>query len=211
MARLYLVKGKPQVVTKEMLECDVLVASSTAFVVDIEITKVGRDLHFPLIVKRGLDGSNHNVNECGKMTVDDIMLADLIKFQHIEFKIIRGYYWNGAKDYTIQSFIKHIFDMRNKYKKEGNPLQLVYKLIMNSAYGKTIQKPIDTKYKFFNMWNDEQNRMYNNYVGKNYQQLIDIAQVDGSKICEVITRKTTSKHYGLNDSASMYSVCQNVS
>jgi hypothetical protein len=132
------------------------------------------------------------------MRVDDILLADLIEFQQIEFVIKRGYYWTGEKDYQIQTFIKHIFDMRNKYKKEGNPIQLVYKLIMNSAYGKTIQKPIDTKYRFFDNYDEEQERIFNNYINKNYQQLVDVIDVDGSKITKVITRKTTNHHFGLN-------------
>jgi hypothetical protein len=167
-------------------------------VVDIEITKIGRSLHFPLIVKRSKDGGNQNVNECVIMRVDDIMLADLIKFQKIEFVIKRGYYWNGEKDYRIQSFIKHIFDMRNKYKREHNPLQLVYKLIMNSAYGKTIQKPIDNTCRFFDVYDAEQERIFNNYVNKNYQQLVEIVRVDGSKISKVITKTTSDKHFGLN-------------
>jgi hypothetical protein len=197
MARLYLVKGKPHVITSDMLDYDVLVSKSTAFVVEIDITNIGRKLHFPLIVKQDPTG-NHNVNECIKMTVDDIMLADLIQYQDIQFKIIRGYYWNGDRDYTIQSFIQKIFDLRNQYKKEHNPLQVVYKLIMNSAYGKTIQRPIDTKVKFYNLYNDEQKRIFSNYINKNYQQLISVVQVDGSRIVKITTRKTTNNHYGLN-------------
>jgi hypothetical protein len=146
MARLYLVSGKPAVVPEELRDYQTLCANSTAFVVDINITKIGRPLHFPLIVKHDATG-NHNVNECIRMRVDDIMLADLITYQEIEFDIIRGYYWTGEKDYTIQPFIKSIFDLRNEYKRQHNPLQLVYKLIMNSAYGKTIQRPINTKVK----------------------------------------------------------------
>jgi hypothetical protein len=126
------------------------------------------------------------------------MLEDLIKYQQIEFTIKRGYYWNGDKDYTIQSFIQKIFDLRNQYKKEHNPLQVVYRLIMNSAYGKTIQRPIDTKVKFYNLYNDEQKRIYNNYINKNHQQLISIIQVNGSKIVKVTTKKTTNNHFGLN-------------
>jgi hypothetical protein len=197
MARLYLVKGKPAVIPPELLQYEALVSKSTAFVVDINITHVGRHLHFPLIVKQDASG-NHNVNECVRMRVDDIMLADLIERQDMRFDIIRGYYWTGQKDYTIQSFIQHVFDMRNEYKRQHNPLQLVYKLIMNSAYGKTIQRPIDTKTKFYNLYNAEQERLFKNYVIKNYQQLIDVIEVDGSKIRKVVLRKTTNNQFGLN-------------
>jgi hypothetical protein len=48
------------------------------------------------------------------MVVEDIYLEDLIKFQQIEFKIIRGYYWDGKKDYGLQSLIRDIFEKRNE-------------------------------------------------------------------------------------------------
>ncbi|CAK4900821.1 unnamed protein product, partial [Aphanomyces euteiches] len=38
--------------------------------------------------------------------------------------------------------VKELFEERLKLKKEGNPLQEGIKLLLNSAYGKLIQKPI---------------------------------------------------------------------
>ena len=35
------------------------------------------------------------------MKVDNIMLEDLIEFQKIEFQVIKGYVWNGKRDYKI--------------------------------------------------------------------------------------------------------------
>jgi hypothetical protein len=80
-----------------------------------------------------------------KIIVNDITLEDLIEFQGIEFKIIRGYKWTGAKDYRIRDLVNRLFETRKRLKAEGNPLETVYKLILNNLYGKTIQKPIDTK------------------------------------------------------------------
>ena len=76
------------------------------------------------------------------MVVDNIALEDLIEFQKIEFKVIKGYVWNGQRDYRIQDVIQHVFDKRLEYKKAKNPLEQLYKLIMNSAYGKTIQNQL---------------------------------------------------------------------
>ncbi|ELP87597.1 hypothetical protein EIN_145810 [Entamoeba invadens IP1] len=138
--RLKLATGKPIVIPQEscnktilnhlMLEQQLEPTNEryiSAFIVDIEITKVNKHLHFPIITKKDKKG-NHNVNECCTMRVDNNMLEDMIKFQQIEFNIIRGYYWTG------------------------NPLQNNYKLLMNSSYGKTIQKPIknDLVYKYIN-------------------------------------------------------------
>ena len=36
------------------------------------------------------------------MIVDNIYLEDLIHFQKIEFEFIKGYYWDGKKDFRIR-------------------------------------------------------------------------------------------------------------
>ena len=85
------------------------------------------------------------------MVVDNITLEDFVKYQQVDCEIIRGYKWTDPKDFSIQQVIRNVFNKRLEHKKNGNPLQEVYKLIMNSAYGKTIQKPIKDKsvYKKF--------------------------------------------------------------
>lgn len=57
------------------------------------------------------------------MTVDNITLEDLINFQKIDFDIVKGYYWKGQKDFSIQKEIRKIFDKRLEYQKEKNPLE----------------------------------------------------------------------------------------
>ena len=116
----------------------------SAFIVDIEITKVGKELAFPIIMKKTKNG-NSNCNECCVMRVDNNELEDLIKFQEIEFTIKQGYYWTGEKSDLFSKEMKRIYDLRVQYKKQKNPLQLVLKLLMNSTYGKTIQKPIKSE------------------------------------------------------------------
>lgn len=116
----------------------------SAFIVDIEITKVGKELAFPIIMQKTKKG-NLNCNECCCMRVDNIELEDLIKFQQIEFTIKRGYYWSGPKSDLFSKEMKRIYDLRVQYKKQKNPLQLVLKLLMNSVYGKTIQLEIKTE------------------------------------------------------------------
>lgn len=154
--RLKLATGKPIVVPDEWcgdskyllehsMEEQQLTPSKekfiSAFIVDIEITKVGKELAFPIIMKKTKQG-NLNCNECCEIRVDNYELEDLIKFQQIEFIIKRGYYWTGARSDLFSKEMKRIYDLRVQYKKQKNPLQLVLKLLMNSTYGKTIQKPI---------------------------------------------------------------------
>ena len=81
------------------------------------------------------------------MKVDNIMLEDLIEFQKIEFHVIKGYMWNGNLDYKIQEVIQKVFEKRLEYKKQHNPLEQLYKLVMNSSYGKTMEKPTEKEIK----------------------------------------------------------------
>ena len=163
MKRLYVVNGTPKVMTKDMLNVEYLLNHTaaeqeqiseqkfiSAYCVHIKITKVGINRHFPLIVKKDpITNTNKNVNKCCEMHVDNIMLEDLIKYQAIECEIISGIYWTGTKDFTMQDVIQKLHELRCEYKVTKNPMQEIIKLIMNSAYGKTIQKPIksSTVYK----------------------------------------------------------------
>ena len=40
----------------------------------------------------------------------------------------------------LKKILKELFDLRKKFKDEGNPIQEVYKVLMSSAYGFTIMK-----------------------------------------------------------------------
>ena len=77
------------------------------------------------------------------MFVDRISLEDYIKFHNITFDVIQGYYFNEGRNNTIGNIIEGLFNERLKKKEEKNPIQAVYKLIMNSAYGKTLLRPIE--------------------------------------------------------------------
>ena len=77
------------------------------YIAEIEITKVGFNIDFPLIVERTKQkNKNKNINECVKMVVDQIELEDKIKYQQIEFNILRGYYWTGKRDHRIRETIR---------------------------------------------------------------------------------------------------------
>ena len=88
-------------------------------------------------------------------------MEDLIRYQKCEIKVVRGYYYDGKRDPQIQNIIQELFELRLRYKKEGNPIQEIIKLLLNSVYGKTILKAIDTVNKFVKV--DE----LSDYIAKN--------------------------------------------
>ncbi len=196
MARLYTVKGKPAVIPKDKLNLDFL-SQQGAYIVEIKITKVNKHFAFPLIVKKTKEGNLNNDHldegETINMVVDNITLEDLIEYQKIEFQILRGYYWSGERDYTIQEQIRKIFEKRVEYKKQKNPLQQLYKLIMNSCYGKTIERPVEKDYKYIRE-GDELERFWK----KNYNKIVDDVKIENSTCHAVKTLKPIDKHFNFS-------------
>ena len=196
MRRLWTVEGRPKVLTDGIME-NILEHTFTenqteptkeryisAFVADIEITKIGIDREYPLIVKKDpKTGTNRNVNECCVMRVDNILLEDLIEFQKIEYKMLKGYYWTGKRDHRIRDAIKKLFDERAAKKKEGSSLQQTLKLIMNSSYGKSMQKPIKKDAKFI------KKSKLNAYRVAHYYNYIEDSEIDDSDTAIVWTRR----------------------
>ena len=157
---------------------------------DIEIVRVGINRDFPLIVKRDNEtNTNMNVNENINMRVDLLQLEDLAHFQKISYKIKGGIYWTGKRDHRIREVIKKLYNQRAQYKKEGNSIQEVIKLIMNSGYGKSIQKPIKTDTKYI-----EDNK-FNHYVYEHYNNINSIKKVDESNIWMVSINKQIEKQF----------------
>ncbi|MBR4378322.1 MAG: hypothetical protein IKP50_05545, partial [Bacilli bacterium] len=212
MNRLWVVEGKPEVLkvpdtnvvwTKmpDYLEEFRTDGGIGAFVIEIKIVKVHKHYAFPLIVQHTESGNlNDDTNISAEhpviMVIDNIGLEDLIEFQHIDFQVIKGYIWKGKRDYRIQDVIKKVFDTRAKYKKAGNPLEQLYKLVMNSAYGKTIQKPVDFDIKFLSKWKKSPKDMsrYERYWQKNYYKIIEVLyETDEEAMLKV--KSPVDKHF----------------
>lgn len=178
MARLWTVEGRPNVISDSHLNLEFL-SKQAAYIVEIKITAVHKHYPFPLIVQK-INGLNVNCDEITEpitMVVDNIMLEDLINFQQIEFEFIKGYYWDGERDTRIQDEIKKIFQKRVEYKRQKNPLQQLYKLIMNSCYGKTIEKPVEKDIKYIRGFEDKEK-----YIRKNYNKIVEITEIRDSDI-----------------------------
>jgi hypothetical protein len=147
MSRMGFLKGAPKVIT-DWSEHD----KWDGYFVEIEIKHVGIHRAFPLMSHVDKKGVRQFTNDMvGKhIMIDKTTLEDLINFQKIEYTFVRGYYFNDGFNFTIQKTIRTLFETRLRLKSEDNPAQEVYKLIMNSGYGKSIMKPIETSTHFFN-------------------------------------------------------------
>ena len=166
--------GTPKVIKDTDCNLDFLNTIDGYFVL-VEITKVGIDRQFPITSVVNDKGvrmfRNDVVGE--RMYVDKYALEDMIEFQDMEVKIIRGYYYNQGRNPQIKETIEFIFNERLKKKAEKNPIQIVYKLIMNAGYGRSILKPITDDVKICNSLDE-----LNKFVQKNYQRVIEYTELN---------------------------------
>ena len=147
---------------------DIDLTTKDYYVVEIEITKINKKQQNPFIAHKTKESIQY-INEIPEsgliVTVDRFTLEDYIKFHEIEYNIIDGVYWDeGFNDKFI--VIKDVFDERliQKSKKtaEGDIKQELYKLILNSAYGKTLLKSSCEKDVVINK-EDFNKYLYNNF------------------------------------------------
>jgi len=158
-------KGKPKIlpsnVTYNMLK------NYTGYFTEIIIRSIKINRSFSLMSNINDKGIRMFDNELPKrMFVCKQKLEDLIEFQGITFDIVRGYYYDEGRNEKLNEVIKFAFNERLKLKDQDNPLQECYKLIMNGAYGKTLQSAFDTKVVFIY----GENKL-DDYISKNYNTI----------------------------------------
>jgi hypothetical protein len=173
-------KGLPKVLsTTNLKEC---LAYDGIFVRGI-ITKVGKHRQFPLCSVMTDSGVRDFTNDLiGKeVYLDKQALLDLIEFQDADYQIVEGYYYDEGHNQQIKKTIRYLYDTRVEKKQQGNPIQAVYKLIMNSAYGKSILKPITEDIVIVSKtgWSEERGYYdkWTEYLGKNYNYIKEFIEV----------------------------------
>jgi len=125
----------------------------THFMVMVKVLHFGARRRFPVLSYR--DSNGGRVYSDGPDIIGMEIPMDYYTFHDLKehypdfrYQILHGYYWTTPRNTTICDVIQEIYDLRRKYKKEKNPVQQVLKLFMNSAYGRTILKPIDKETHF---------------------------------------------------------------
>ena len=164
------------------------------YFLEIIIKSVGIARKFPTMSFVNENGIRTFTNDMVGKTIfiDKIALEDAIKYQKIEFEVIRGYYFDEGFNTKINETIQHIFNERKKLKAQKNPAEVVYKLIMNSAYGKSILKEIETEIQFFN--NEED---MNVFISRNYNWVQNYEAVDGSTMWILEKVNPINNHFNI--------------
>lgn len=184
-------KGLPKVI--ENVNYDNL-KNKDGYFIEIKINSVGIKRKFPLLSYVNENGIRIFTNDIvgRNVYVDKTTLEDAIKFQKITFEIIRGYYFDEGLNNTINNVIDNIFNERVCLKKNKNPAEIVYKLIMNSGYGKSIMKEIETETKYFN--NDDEMKVF---ISRNYNWVLNYENIYDSTLQKVKLIKSVSSHFNI--------------
>ena len=140
------IKGSPKVIDNSDLNMDFL-ENIDYYFVEIDITDVPKKRRFPVIPSKDKNGVRQFSNDTrGRIYVDKITLEDMMEFhemvEYADFEIVRGYYYDEGFNKKVRKFANKLYKTRAEKKVEKNPIQTTIKLLMNSIYGKTCQKPM---------------------------------------------------------------------
>ena len=148
------------------------------YFIKIHITKVKKRYRFPIARLKTEENGNDWTNdlEGHELIVDRFTLEDLVKYQGIEYTILQGYYFDDGRNKNINDVILNLFNMRLKYKKEKNPLQLAIKLLMNSCYGICGLKPIDCDVKYV-----QEGEKKDNFIQTHFNRIKSFTQMNNNE------------------------------
>lgn len=178
-------KGKPKIIK------DFTPDNYDGYFIQIKIKSIKNRYNFPLASLMDGNGIRNFTNDIvgSIIFVDKTTLEDLIKFVGIEYDFIKGYYYDEGHNTKIKSTMTHLFNQRVKYKKMGNPIQMVFKELMNSSYGKTILKPIDSD-KVYIPVTDKQK-----FIDYHYNNIKLMSLCDNDKLYRVELLKPIDTHF----------------
>jgi len=184
-------KGLPKVIQEDQLNEDFLLKQD-GFTVEVKIISVGKCREFPLLsIINDKTGTRDYVNaiEGQIYKLSKTSYEDAKEFQNIEMEIIRGYYYDEGFNTKINEVSKYLFEERIKKKKENNPIQEAYKLLMNAIYGKTIEKEHNTEKHFFNSIEER-----NDYIIRHHNHIESCSEIANGKWV-IKTNCPTKIHY----------------
>lgn len=185
------IRGKPKILEPSQLNMDFL-NSTDGYFVEITNIKINKPQHFPLQAKLSDDGIRDFTNDFAptdKIKINKYALEDFQRFQDATYDIIRGYYFDEGRNQTINEVMLKCFVERVKYKSEGNPIETVFKLLMNASYGKTIQKEIKTDKKFING-----KTKFDKFIGYNANYIKEIVEICPERYI-VKMQKSINRHF----------------
>ena len=138
-----IVKGNPVTITEEQAKSKSFLEIANEYFIKIKINSVGKKYFNPFTNYLREDGKRVWTNDIeGKIVyIDRVYLEILEEYHGVEWECLGGLMYTGEYNTKIKDLIKKFYEVRLKFKKEKNPLELVLKLILNNLYGTNIIRP----------------------------------------------------------------------
>ena len=178
------------------------------YMVEVEITKINKSRLVPCFTYKdsqdrisylnNLPDGMSSVNQ----VVDKITLEDLIKYHDIEFRIIKGCYWERKHGFNnkLAEVVEKLYQWRKSVKKTNKPLSELIKLILNSIYGRTVLKRAEST-TIYKSKSTEESFMKENFGG--LKKMIRINNEKGKHIQTKFEIDNCDDSYSLNIVGSM--------
>lgn len=127
-----------------------------------------------------------------RYVVNNTMLSDIIRhygsIRGTHYRVLRGLVFEGWNP-RINEVITAMFERRRELKRQRNPLQQVYKLMLNSSYGKLIVKPSATTLRIFRR--DAEPKIAS-FIANNYSRIS--RRIDTGKQSMFVVHSSLSTH-----------------
>tara|TARA_R110002126_G_scaffold291104_1_gene450429 strand:- start:155 stop:3589 length:3435 start_codon:yes stop_codon:yes gene_type:complete len=186
MARMRgFLKGKPKIIeTFEPEKYD-------GYFICIKVKSINKKYKFPcvsLLDDKGIRQFKNNL-EGEYLYLDRVGLEDFVKYHGAEYEFVNGYYYDDGHNHKIRSVMTHLFNQRLKFKKEGNPIQMVFKELMNSSYGKSYEKPRDSDSKYVPA------KEFDTYMDRNFNYVKEATKLANGLYYKVKFYKAIDSHF----------------
>ena len=183
-------KGLPKLLQPSQLNDQFLNSVDGYFIKVKCLNNPNIKLDFPIISEIGEDGNRLYTNDnIGKFYyLDKTTYEDCKNFIGLKFDVLCGYYYNEGRNPKMKEVVNHLFNERRKMKKLKNPIQSVYKLLLNSSYGKSMLKPINTNGVVVHKKN------YDKYVSKHYNYIKEMYKLNDD-VWYIKSIKAINEHF----------------
>jgi len=142
-----ILKGKPKVIPDNWKFKDI--KDKDGYFVKINIKSI-KNLDFPLLSyknEQGIRCWSNDINDLNHhgVYIGKFALEDAIHFGDMDFEIEQGYYFDEGRNPQLPITTNYLYSERKKLKANGNRAEQIYKLILNSVFGRTAIKAFDSE------------------------------------------------------------------
>lgn len=186
--------GKPKILKDKTMQ---FLNTVDGYFVRIKITKINKSKPFPILSIKNKTGIRNFTNDIeGEIiSVDKFTLEDAIIHHDIEYEIIDGYYFNEGRNPAMCDLVEELYAARLKLKAEKNPLENIYKLLLNSLYGKFIESDKNKLIQLDIIKDDK----YEKFINNNYNRIKEYSKIGkdykNNDVYLFKSKKIINKHF----------------